>query len=250
MTPLLEATDVCVTFGRLRAVDGLSFSLQEGEIVGLIGPNGAGKSTLVGVLSGATSQWTGDVTLEGVSIRERRPSQVTRMGISRTFQVAQPFTTMTVLENVMVGALYGTATRASMRQARGEALELVRALGLEDKASLPAESLNAPERKRLEMAKALATRPKVLLLDEVLAGLTVTEIELAVPLIRRVRERGVAVLLIEHVMQAIELLADRVVFLHHGRKVLDDRPDVVFADPRLTEAYLGSAGTVRDERSR
>jgi branched-chain amino acid transport system ATP-binding protein len=239
VSALLEATGVGMRYGQLTAVDDVSFTLREGEILGLIGPNGAGKTTMVSVLSGALSGWTGDVLFEGRSIRGLRPAQVARLGISRTFQVAQPFVGMSVLENVMVGALYGSASPPSTSEARVQAGSLLDALGLADKAALPAESLNAPERKRLEMARALATNPRVLLLDEVMAGLNAVEIGTAVELIRRVRERGVAIVLIEHVMQAIAELADRVVVLHHGRKLLDDRPDVVFADTQLAEAYLG-----------
>jgi branched-chain amino acid transport system ATP-binding protein len=194
---------------------------------------------MVSVLSGALSGWTGDVRFDGRSIRGMRPARVARLGISRTFQVAQPFVGMSVLENVMVGALYGSTSPPSIGEARVQGRSLLDALDLADKAALPAEALNAPERKRLEMARALATNPRVLLLDEVMAGLNAVEIGTAVELIRSVRDRGVAIVLIEHVMQAIAELADRVVVLHHGRKLLDDSPDVVFADPQLAEAYLG-----------
>jgi branched-chain amino acid transport system ATP-binding protein len=239
MTALLEADRVGVRFGDLRAVDDVSFTLHEREIVGLIGPNGAGKTTLVGVLSGALRNWTGDVRLEGRSIRGLRPSKLAHLGIARTFQTAQPFASMTTLENVMVGALYGPRSRVPARAARERARELLDALDLAGKSALPAESLNAPERKRLEIAKALATNPRVLLLDEALAGLNPAEIGAAVEVIRGVNRQGVAIVLIEHVMQAIAQLADRVVVLHHGRKILDDSPDVVFAHEQLAEAYLG-----------
>jgi branched-chain amino acid transport system ATP-binding protein len=239
MTALLEANGVGVRYGRLAALDDVSFTLQEGQIVGLIGPNGAGKTTLVGVLSGQLPDWTGDVVFGGRSIRGLRPSQLAHLGIARTFQTAQPFTSMTVLQNVMIGALFGSGSRVSLDAAGEQAHELLEALDLAEKSALPAESLNAPERKRLEIAKALATNPRVLLLDEALAGLNPAEIDAAVAVIRRVHERGVAIVLIEHVMQAIARLADRVVVLHHGRKILDDAPDVVFAHEQLAEAYLG-----------
>jgi branched-chain amino acid transport system ATP-binding protein len=228
-----------VRYGRLKAVDDVGFVLEQREILGLIGPNGAGKTTLVGVLSGAQPGWTGDVRFDGRSIRGLRPSELAWLGIARTFQVAQPFTSMSVLENVMVGSLYGSAPPPSRRQAELDARELLDALDLAGKAELPAESLNAPERKRLEKAKALATKPRVLLLDEVMAGLNAVEIAGAITLIRTVRDLGVAIVLIEHVMQAIAELADRVIVLHHGRKILDDSPAVVFADEQLAAAYLG-----------
>ena len=239
MTALLEAKGVGVRYGELAALEDVSFTLQEREIVGLIGPNGAGKTTLVGVLCGASADWTGDVLYDGRSIRGLRPSKLAHLGIARTFQTAQPFTSMTVLENVMIGALFGSGSRVSLETARERARELLDALDLAGKSALPAESLNAPERKRLEIAKALATNPRVLLLDEALAGLNPAEIDVAVGVIAAVRDRGVAIVLIEHVMQAIARLADRVVALHHGRKLLDDTPDVVFADEQLAEAYLG-----------
>ena len=239
MTALLEAHGVGVRYGRLAALDDVSFTLREGQIVGLIGPNGAGKTTLVGVLSGHLPDWTGDVVFDGRSIRGLRPSQLAHLGIARTFQTAQPFTSMTVLQNVMIGALFGSGSRVSLDAAGEQAQELLEALDLAEKSALPAESLNAPERKRLEIAKALATSPRVLLLDEALAGLNPAEIDAAVTVIRRVHERGVAIVLIEHVMQAIARLADRVVVLHHGRKILDDAPEVVFAHEQLAEAYLG-----------
>jgi branched-chain amino acid transport system ATP-binding protein len=245
---LLEAVGVGVRFGRLKAVDDVSFTLDEGEIVGLVGPNGAGKTTLVGVLSGTLREWTGDVVFDGDSIRGLRPSQLSRRGSARTFQAAQPFTRMTVRENVMVGVLYGGKSRVSLEVAEERSQGLLDGLDLAEKGDLPAESLNPPERKRLEIARALATDPRVLLLDEALAGLNAVEIESAVALIRGVRERGVAIVLIEHVMHAIEQLAFRGVVPLECRKLLDDTPGAVFADEQFAEAYL--VGRTRDEPGR
>jgi branched-chain amino acid transport system ATP-binding protein len=239
MTALLEARDVTKRYGNLAALDAVSFHVEEGEIVGLIGPNGAGKTTLVDVVSGATPGWTGRIDFRGRPLRGLKPYRIGRLGIARTFQIAQPFTRMTVLENVVVGGLYGHA-EGGVRLARQRAAVLLDELGLSEKADEPAETLNAPERKRLELAKALSMDPTVLLLDEVMAGLNAAEIELAVELIRHVHKRGVTIVLIEHVMQAIASLADRVIVLHHGEKITEGPPEAVLADERVIGAYLGS----------
>jgi branched-chain amino acid transport system ATP-binding protein len=239
MTALLEARDVTKRYGNLAALAGVSFEVGEGEIVGLIGPNGAGKTTLVNVVAGSAADWSGDVRFHGRSLRGLRPYRIGRLGIARTFQIAQPFAQMTVLENVVVGGLYGHA-EGGVRVARERAEELLGDLDLLAKADDPAESLNAPERKRLEIAKALSMAPTLLLLDEVMAGLNPAEVELAVELVRKVHRRGVTILLIEHVMQAIAKLADRVVVLHHGVKLADGTPEAVLADEQVIGAYLGS----------
>jgi branched-chain amino acid transport system ATP-binding protein len=239
MTALLEARDVTKRYGNLAALDAVSFHVEEGEIVGLIGPNGAGKTTLVDVVSGATPGWTGRIDFRGRPLRGLKPYRIGRLGIARTFQIAQPFTRMTVLENVVVGGLYGHA-EGGVRLARQRAAVLLDELGLSEKADEPAETLNAPERKRLELAKALSMDPTVLLLDEVMAGLNAAEIERAVELIRHVHKRGVTIVLIEHVMQAIASLADRVIVLHHGEKITEGPPEAVLADERVIGAYLGS----------
>jgi branched-chain amino acid transport system ATP-binding protein len=239
MTALLEARDVTKRYGDLAALDAVSFHVEEGEIVGLIGPNGAGKTTLVDVVSGATPGWTGRIDFRGRPLRGLKPYRIGRLGIARTFQIAQPFTRMTVLENVVVGGLYGHA-EGGVRRARQRAAVLLDELGLSEKADEPAETLNAPERKRLELAKALSMDPTVLLLDEVMAGLNAAEIERAVELIRHVHKRGVTIVLIEHVMQAIASLADRVIVLHHGEKITEGPPEAVLADERVIGAYLGS----------
>ena len=238
---LLLVRGLTKTFGLLSALREVSFDVAEREIVGLIGPNGAGKTTLVNVLGGSAPGWSGDVRFDGRSLRGLPPSRIARRGIARTFQVAQPFTGMTVEENVMVGILFGReGTRVGPRAARRAAADLLVSVRLDHKAELPAESLNAPERKRLEVAKALAIEPRLLLLDEVMAGLNPTEVEEAVGLITDVRERGVTILLIEHVMQAVASLCDRVVVLHHGEKLADGSPHAVFADPTVIDAYLGA----------
>lgn len=237
---LLEVCGVTKRYGSLAALHEVGFTIGEGEIVGLIGPNGAGKTTLVNVVSGSAPGWSGDVRFRDRTLRGHKPHQIARLGIARTFQIAQPFDRMTAVENVMVGALFGHGDGAKVRVARRRAEELLGSLGLAEKASLPAESLNAPERKRLEVAKALALEPSLLLLDEVMAGLNPAEVGQAVELIEQVRARGVAILLIEHVMQAIASLADRVVVLHHGEKIVEGTAEDVLRDQQVIGAYLGS----------
>jgi branched-chain amino acid transport system ATP-binding protein len=239
VTALLEVRDVTKRYGSLAALAGVSFDVGEGEIVGLIGPNGAGKTTLVNVVSGSAPPWAGEIRFGGRSLRDLRPHRIGRLGIARTFQVAQPFAGMTVLENVVVGGLYGHA-EGSVGGARSRAEALLRELDLAEKANEPAETLNAPERKRLEVARALSTDPQLLLLDEVMAGLNPSEVDLTIELVRRVHRRGVTIVLIEHVMQAIAKLADRVVVLHHGLRFAEGPTDEVLRDERVVGAYLGS----------
>ena len=240
---LLDAKGVTMRYGNLAAVAGVSFELEEGEILGLIGPNGAGKTTLVNVIAGSVKGWTGEIRFRGRSLRRLRPHRIGRLGIARSFQIAQPFAGMSVVENVLVGALFAHRERRRVTAAHRNALAVLESLGLGGKADLPADRLSAPERKRLEIAKALAMEPQLLLLDEVMAGLNPVEIDLAVDQIRRVRAEGVSILMIEHVMQAITSLADRVVVLHHGEKILDGRTADVLGDELLIGAYLGVRGT-------
>jgi branched-chain amino acid transport system ATP-binding protein len=238
---VLEVRAVGQNFGRVAALRDVSFTIGDGEIVGLIGPNGAGKTTLVNLISGILPGWTGDVLFRGRSIRGLKPYRIGHLGISRTFQIAQPFGNMTTIENVMVGAMFGQAAgRETVWTARGIAEGVLEFVGLEAKADVPAESLNVPERKRLEMARALAMNPTLLLLDEVMAGLNRTEVARAVELIKRIRNRGVAILVIEHVMKAIVSLSDRIVVLHHGERIMAGTPDVVLSDARVIDAYLGA----------
>ena len=237
---LLEARGVTKRFGTLAALKDISFEIREGEILGVIGPNGAGKTTLVNVISGSAPGWTGEIRFRESSLRRLRPHRIGRIGIARTYQVAQPFGGMTALENVMVAALYGLERHASVRDARARAEEILEQLGLADRGDTPSESLNAPDRKRLEIAKALATEPELVLLDEVMAGLNPAEVEQAVQLIERVRSRGVTIMLIEHVMQAVLRLADRVLVLHHGVKMVEGPTEAVLADEQVIAAYLGA----------
>ena len=240
MGALLEARNVTKRYGNLIAVADVSLELEEGEILGLIGPNGAGKTTLVNVITGTAPGWTGEIRFRGRSLQRLRPYRIGRLGIARSFQIAQPFGAMSLVENVMVGALYGQGRRVHPRAARAASLEILESLGLAEKADLLAESLNAAERKRLEIAKALAMEPALLLLDEVMAGLNAAEVDLAVELIQHVRERGIAIVMIEHVMRAVTSLADRVIVLHHGEKILEGLPADVLRDELVIGAYLGA----------
>jgi branched-chain amino acid transport system ATP-binding protein len=237
--PLLEVRGLSKRFRGLQAVDGVSFTVPKGGVVALIGPNGAGKTTTFNLIAGVVAPDSGSVLLDGVDITGLRPDQVCHAGIGRTFQLVKPFGALSVLENVMVGALRATA---DMRAARDAAWAVLERLGLAEKADAVARSLTLPERKRLETARALATRPKILLLDEVMAGLRPTEIDQMVHAFADLaRETGIAILLTEHVMRAVMALSHHIVVLHHGQKICEGTPDHVARDPQVLECYLGHA---------
>jgi branched-chain amino acid transport system ATP-binding protein len=237
---LFEARGVGKQFGGLAAVSNVSFSIRRGEILGLIGPNGSGKTTLVNVLTGAASYSAGDAELEGRPLRGLAPFQVSRLGIARTFQVVKPFRSLSVLDNVVVGALFGREGGSrDVETARARAAETLAFCGLGPRAQVAADSLNVPERKRLELARALAMRPKLLFLDEVMAGLNTGEIDEAVTLIKRIRDQGVTVVVIEHVMKAIRSLSERLLVLYNGEKLTEGAPEEVLQHPAVVSAYLG-----------
>ena len=236
--PLLEVEAVRRRFGGLQAVAGVSFHVGPGEIVGLIGPNGAGKTTLFHLISGFLAPDEGDVRLDGRSTRGLRPHEICRRGLARTFQIVKPFQGLTVLENVRVGAL---ARAAGFQPATRKAREVLALVGLEDRADQAARGLTLADRKRLELARALATEPRVLLLDEVMAGLTPPETERIIALCRAINARGIAILLIEHVMRAVMTLSQRVVVINHGQVIASGGPAAIASDPRVVEAYLGEA---------
>jgi branched-chain amino acid transport system ATP-binding protein len=237
MTALLEVRGVSKAFRGLRAVQRVSFDVTQGAIAAMIGPNGAGKTTCFNLIAGVFAPDAGEVTLGGSRISGLRPHQVCRAGIGRTFQVVKPFPQMTVLDNVVVGAL-NAATRVG--DAQREARRVLDLLHLDGKSGALAASLTLPERKRLEVARAMATRPRLLLLDEVMAGLRPTEVDEMVGVFRRInRETGLTILLIEHVMRAVMALAARVVVLHHGEKICEGAPEEVVRDPAVLECYLG-----------
>jgi branched-chain amino acid transport system ATP-binding protein len=237
---LLVASNVTKLFGGLAAVSSVSFELRQGEILGLIGPNGSGKTTLVNVITGALPYSGGDVRFHGRSLRGLPSFEIGRLGVSRTFQVVKPFRNLTVLQNVMVGALFGAEGGArDLATARARASEVLEFVGLAHRTLAPAEALNVPERKRMELARALAMRPTVLFLDEVMAGLNPAEIDAAVELVKRVRDRGITLVVIEHVMKAIRHVSDRILVLYHGEKLTEGPPDTVLNNPEVVSAYLG-----------
>ena len=237
---MLDVAGVSKSFRGLKAVAGASLSVAPGEIVALIGPNGAGKTTLFNLVAGALAPDEGAIRFLGADIAGERPDRICAAGIGRTFQIVKPFADMTVLENVMVGGFRGTSDR---RQARRRAERALRALDMWLQRDRPASALTLPDRKRLEVARALATEPKLLLLDEVMAGLRPTETDQMVAAFRRLNaEHGITILLIEHVMRAVMALAQRVYVLHHGEIIASGTPQQVTADPRVLESYLG-AGT-------
>ncbi len=247
---ILEARGVTKRFGGLAAVSRVSFDLRDGEILGLIGPNGSGKTTLVNVITGALGYSDGEVRFRGHSIRGLQSYEIGRLGVSRTFQVVKPFRNLTVRENVIVGALFGARGGArALGEARRQA-DLVREqVALAHRAGASADQLNVPERKRMELARALAMRPTVLFLDEVMAGLNPSEIDAAVRLIRQIRDRGISLVVIEHVMKAIRDLSDRILVLSHGEKLTEGAPAEVLNHPDVISADLGRRYAERESRA-
>ena len=239
MTPILQLQSVSRYFGGLAALLDVSFELNPGEIVGLIGPNGAGKTTLVNLVTGVYRPNKGQVIFDGKRIDRLKSHTISRSGIARTFQVMQPFPEMTVVENVAAGALFA-AGADSMEAAKKQAMEHIEFVGLGQFVHTPAASLALPNRKRLELAKSLAMNPKLLLLDEVMAGLNSVEIDQALELIRRLREKGLTILLIEHVMKVVMSICSRVVVLHHGSMICEGDPETVVSDSNVVKAYLGA----------
>jgi branched-chain amino acid transport system ATP-binding protein len=237
VSALLEVHVLSVRFGGLCALSNLSLSAEPGEILGLIGPNGAGKTTFINAVTGAVKA-TGSVRFGGRSISGFRPFKIARLGLARTYQVVQPFPEMSALDNVAAGALFSGAA-PSLSEARKQAEAVLERVGLGREADWFAEELTLAQRKRLEVAKGLASKPRMLLLDEVNAGLNAAEIEEALGLIRSIAAEGVAVLLVEHVMRVVSGLCHRVIVLHHGRMIADGEPAHVLADQVVIEAYLG-----------
>jgi branched-chain amino acid transport system ATP-binding protein len=235
---ILVADRVSRHFGGIQAVDDVSFALQEGEIVALIGPNGAGKTTLVNMMTGVHRASNGHIRFQGRDVTGQRPFEAARRGIARTFQIVQPFPRMTVVENVAAGALFG-GSHSSVADAMAAAREQLEFMGLAAFADRPASALTLAGRKRLELAKSMAMQPKVLLLDEVNAGLNASEIDGALRLIRQIAERGVTILVIEHLMKVVLSLAERVLVLHHGQLIAEGSAHDIVQDKRVIEAYLG-----------
>jgi branched-chain amino acid transport system ATP-binding protein len=235
---LIEAEKVTKKFGGLKALDNVSFHIGNGEIVGLIGPNGAGKTTLFNALAGVFPVDEGQIRFNGEEVTGLRSFQLCAKGIARTFQITKPFLNITVLENLMVGAL---AKERDLKKARSSSLEILEFVGLRAKRDELAASLTLEERKKLEMARALSTKPALILFDEVMAGLNPTEIEEALNLIRRIHEQGITLFIVEHVMRAIMSVSHRVMVLHHGQKIAEGTPKEMGGNQAVIDAYLGES---------
>ena len=238
--PLFEVRGLTKRFRGLTAVSDVTFRVAPREILGLIGPNGAGKTTIISLISGTLLPTAGEIIFEGRRVDGLPAYRRARLGIGRTFQVMKPFPGLSVLENVTVGALFGTGGgERNRKRAEEKAREWLQFTGLGRRMDQRADALGGPDRKRLEFAKALAMNPKLLLLDEVMAGLNAVEVDEVVELIKKMRDKGVTILVIEHVMKAIRRLSDRLLVLHHGQQIAEGRTAEVLSNPRVVEAYLG-----------
>jgi len=234
---VLEATGLVKSFGALRAVDEVDLTLDEGEVLGVIGPNGSGKTTTFNLMCGILRADAGQVVLDGRDITRRPDWRICRLGLVKTAQIVQPFAGMSVLENVMIAGMFGGGhTQRTARHTAGEWLDFV---GLSQMADQPAESITVAMRRRLELARSLATHPRIILLDENMAGLTPSEIEEALDLLRRINQQGVSLVVVEHVMQAVVGVCQRIMVLDYGKKIAEGAPDRVMGDPAVIKAYLG-----------
>jgi len=236
---LLEVKDLSKSFGGLLALSGLSFSVNKGDVVGLIGPNGSGKSTAFNIVAGTFPPTAGRVLLDGEDITGLSADRVSARGVARSFQLVRPFLHLTALQNVMAGRMYGHEPVSSTKQAKTEALEILEFIGLREKQDLKASNLTVMERKWLEMGRALATRPKLLLLDEFMAGLTPTEVNAAMELIAGLKDQGITVIVVEHIVKAVMNLSNHVVVLNAGTKIAEGTPQEVSSNPQVIKAYLG-----------
>jgi len=236
---VLEGERVTRYFGGLAAVSNVDFHVDQGKIVGLIGPNGAGKTTLFNLISAALVPKPGVIRFKGKKITGLKPHQICRMGVARTFQSVKVFANMPVLKNVLLGSLFGTSTGMSSADAIREATGLLEFVGLSAVKMTPAKDLTLTNQKRLEVARALATRPELLLLDELMAGLNPTEVAQAMELVTRIRDKGITIFMVEHVMKAIMSVCDQIIVLHHGTKIAEGTPQEIATSKTVIEVYLG-----------
>jgi len=242
---MLFGEKITKRFGGLVAVSRLDFEIREGEVVGLIGPNGSGKTTLFNVISGLYKPEEGTLTFRGKRIEGRKPYEISKMGIGRTFQIVKPLLTMTVLENIAIGSLYGREGVRDMKSALARSEEILHFTGLEKRKDVLAENLKLADRKRLEIARAMATRPEILLLDEVFAGLNETEIDEAIRLVKGIQQKfGTTIFIIEHVLKAIMKTCSRVIVINFGEKIAEGTPEEVTRNSGVIEAYLGNASGI------
>ena len=237
--PILEGKGVTKYFGGLAAVSRVDFHVEQGEVVGLIGPNGAGKTTLFNLISAALAPKSGTIRFKDVEITGRRPYRICRMGLARTFQTVKVFPNMPVLDHVLLGSCFGMSPGMSSSQALRSASATLEFVGLSAVKATPAKDLTLANQKRLEVARALATKPELLLLDEIMAGLNPTEVTQAMELVIRIRDKGITIIMIEHVMKAIMSLRDRIIVLHHGQKIAEGTPQEIATSEKVIKVYLG-----------
>jgi branched-chain amino acid transport system ATP-binding protein len=237
--PILRGKAVTRLFGGLAAVSKVDFTVEQGQVLGLIGPNGAGKTTLFNLISSALTVTSGEIEFKGRKITGLKPHQVCRLGIARTFQTVKTFANMTVFDNVILGAHFGVPSKGASRNIQKEVADLVDFVGLTEASDLPARDLTLANQKRLEIARALATQPELLLLDEVMEGLNPAEVAAAMELITRIQGKGITIVMIEHVMKAIMNLCKHIVVLHHGEKLAEGAPREIVADETVKKVYVG-----------
>ncbi len=246
--PVIEVVGLTKRFKGLTAVNDVSFSVRKGGITGMIGPNGAGKSTTFNMICGYYPPTEGKIYYNGEDITNKRAHEYTNMKIARTFQIMKPLKNLTVLDNVIASAYFGHAAAKSKEEATERAIEILKFTGLYEKRHVLSKEMGTPDQKRLEMARALATKPEVLFLDENMAGLNPTETAEAIELIRKINQSGVTILLIEHIMQAVVSLCEKVIVLHHGEKIAEGTPEEVMNDPYVMEVYLGKKAEDKQEK--